>query len=69
MASKRWIVLIDWVDGDVSDSDEVSVMAESGAHAVKKALARWIPKTHAKWPHCSVEKIEAMTAARMRRFA
>jgi hypothetical protein len=69
MAAKRWIVVIDWVDGDVSDSDEVAVIAESGAHAMKKAVVRWTTKTLEKWPHCSVEKVEILTPARLRGFA
>jgi hypothetical protein len=69
MAAKRWIVVIDWVDGDVSDSDEVAVIAESGAHAMKKAVVRWTTKTLAKWPNCVVEKVEILTPARLRSFA
>jgi len=69
MAAKRWIVLIDWVDGDVSDSDEVAVIAESRAHAMKKAVVRWTTKTLAKWPNCVVEKVEILTPARLRSFA
>jgi hypothetical protein len=69
MAAKRWIVVIDWVDGDVSDSDEVAVIADSGAQAVKKAVMRWTPKTLAKWPNCVVEKVEILTPARLRGLA
>ncbi|NBW13827.1 MAG: hypothetical protein EBR82_38080 [Caulobacteraceae bacterium] len=69
VAAKRRIVVIDWVDGDVSDSDEVAVVAESNADAVKKAIGRWAAKTIAKWPNCVVEKVEVLTTARLRGFA
>jgi hypothetical protein len=69
MAAKRWIVVIDWVDGDVSDSDEVVVVCQDDETAISRAKAKWRMIIGAQWPHCRIKKVEILTPARLRSFA
>lgn len=61
MAQKRWIVLIDWVDGIVTDTDEVSVFATSASSAIKKAEAIWKDTNSKRWPNCRIEGSSILT--------
>jgi len=69
MALKRRTVLIDWIDGDVSDSDEVVVVCQDDETAIAKAKAKWRMTIGAQWPHCRIQKAEVLTQARLRGFA
>ena len=69
MTLKRRIVVIDWIDGDVTDSDEVTVNAADDADAITKAKAKWRLAIGAQWPHCRIKKVEILTPARLRGFA
>ena len=66
MAARYRIVLIDWVDGDVSDTDEIRVYADSDHEAVSKAKQRWRMTIGSQWPHCRIEKAETLATARLR---
>jgi len=69
VAMRRRIVVVDWIDGDVSDSDEVVVYANSDSAAIAKAKAKWRASIGAQWPHCRIEKVETLTPARLRGLA
>jgi hypothetical protein len=69
MALKRRIVVVDWVDGDVSDSDEVVVVCQDDETAISRAKAKWRMTIGAEWPHCRIQKVEVLTPARLRGFA
>jgi hypothetical protein len=69
MALKRRIVLIDWVDGDISDSDEVVVVCQDDATAISRAKAKWRMTIGAQWPRCRITKAEILTQARLQGFA
>ena len=45
MPQKRWIVLIDWVDGAVEDTDEFSIPAETQAEAIIAAVQAFVEST------------------------
>lgn len=69
MPARRWIVLIDWIDGDVEDSDEVRVSAETAAEAIRKARTTWRMTIGAKWPHCRIAQSKILTPDMTRGFA
>jgi hypothetical protein len=66
MATSAWIALIDWVDGNVEDTDEIRVFANTAAEAELAAHTRWSATTGAEWPHCRIERIEIFSPARLR---
>lgn len=69
MAKGFRTVLVDWVDGHSSDTDEVRVFADSDGEAIQKATKKWRMTIGAEWPHCRIEKVEILTPARRREFA
>lgn len=69
MAMACRIVLIDWIDGDVSDTDEIRVFADTDDEAKQKAKKKWRMTNGSDWPECRIEKVEIMTPARLRRLA
>ena len=69
MVAKRLTVLIDWIDGDVEDSDEVRVSAESAAEAIRKARAKWRMTIGAQWPHCKIVSATILTPEKIRGLA
>lgn len=69
MAMACRIVLIDWIDGDVEDTDEIRVFADDDETAKQKATKKWRMTVGAEWPHCRIEKVEVMTPERLREFA
>lgn len=68
MAQKRWNVVIDWIDGMVTDSDQVAVYAETADAAISKARAKWRVTVGINWPNCKIQKAWILTKARERFF-
>lgn len=66
---KRWTVVIDWIDGDVEDSDEIAVSAKTSADAVCKAVAEWTETLQPRWPSCSVQAVSVFAAKLIRGVA
>lgn len=66
MAQKRWNVVIDWIDGMVTDSDEVAVYAETADAAISKARAKWRMTVGMQWPSCRIESAWVLTKDRER---
>lgn len=64
---KAWIALVDWIDGEVEDTDEILVYASTRADAVKKARALWSETKGAEWPHCQIEKVDCYPPSRLPR--
>lgn len=69
MAKKAWIALVDWIDGEVEDTDEIRVQADTAGDALKAARAAWSTTKGAEWPHCRIEHITVSPPARLRGFA
>jgi hypothetical protein len=66
---RRWIVIVDWVDGNVEDSDEIVVRARTAAGATSKARAVWSITNRAEWPLSQIQKVFVLTPKRLRRLA
>lgn len=64
MPQKKWIVVVDWIDGAVTDSDEVVVYAETESAAIVKAKARWRVAVGMSWPGCKLERAWVLTRER-----
>jgi hypothetical protein len=60
MPQKRWIVLIDWVDGAVEDTDKFSVPAETQAEAIIAAMRSFVEATK-NYPHRQIEQVTFLT--------
>lgn len=69
MTKKAWIALVDWVDGEVADTDEIRVYASTAGEATNAARTAWSTTNGAEWPHCRIEHITVSPPARLRRFA
>jgi len=69
MAKKAWIALVDWIDGEVEDTDEIRVHADNAGEALKTARAAWSITKGDEWPHCRIKNITVSPPARLRRFA
>jgi hypothetical protein len=57
---RQWIVVIDWADGDVEDSDEVSVYAASSGEAISMARENWQQTYGSQWPSCEIVTTTAL---------
>jgi len=57
MPTRKFVVFVDWVDGETFDSDEVVVAANSAESAISKARDTWLRTVAQAWPHCTIEKI------------
>ena len=57
---RQWIVVIDWADGDVEDSDEVSVYAASSGEAISMARETWQQTYGSQWPSCEIAAATAL---------
>lgn len=68
MAKKKWIVVVDWIDGIVTDSDEVAVYAETSDAAIAKAKSKWRMAVGVPWPNCKIQKAWILTTDRERLF-
>lgn len=66
MRKKKWTVIIDWVDGFVTDSDEVAVCAETAGAAVVRAKAKWRTTVGIQWPSCRIESAWVLTPEKER---
>ena len=69
MPKTQWIVLIDWIDGEIEDSDEVLVSASSAAAAVKEAVQEWGRVTTSRYPHCMMLDANILTRQTIEGFA
>lgn len=66
---RKWTVLIDWEDGDVSDTDEMTIRAETEVEALIMVLSEWAAKTLLEWPSCTIQSISVLRAKRLRPLA
>lgn len=64
---KRWIVVVDWADGDVEDSDELTVVARSEAEAATAAIESWVESNE--WPSCVLQSVTVLDPKRLRNIA
>lgn len=62
-------LIIDWVDGEVEDSDEIVVFAESTDEAIRKAKAKWRLTIGAAWPHCRITGASIIRPAIVKKLA
>jgi hypothetical protein len=69
MAQKKFVVWIHWSDGDVTDTDEVEVVASNRPAAVIKAVSEWSETQLQEWPSCQIEEIEIPSRSRLLGFA
>lgn len=68
MAKKKWIVVVDWIDEIVTDSDQVAVYAETTDEAVMRAKAKWRATVGMQWPSCRIERAWVLTKEREKFF-
>lgn len=66
MPQKKWTVIVDWVDGVVTDSDEVVVYAETESAAISKAREIWRIAVGLRWPSCRIESAWVLTPEKER---
>lgn len=66
---RKHTLIIDWVDGEVEDSDEIVVFAESTDEAIRKAKAKWRMTIGAEWPHCQITGISIIRPAAIKNIA
>ena len=57
---QQWTVVIDWVDGDVEDSDECSVYAANADEAISMAREIWQRTYGSQWPSCEIVNATAL---------
>lgn len=65
---RNYMVIIDWTDGGVDDSDDLVVFAASPAKAIELARAIWSATKGAEWPSCRISKVWILTKRMMRSF-
>lgn len=66
---RKHTVIIDWVDGDVEDSDEIAVFAESTDEAIRKAKTKWRTTIGVQWPHCKITGLSIIRPAAIKNIA
>lgn len=66
---KRYLVVIDWKDGDFEDSSEISVHAASAAGATSAAKSRWRMTIGAQFPQIQLIRSFVLTPERLLEFA
>jgi len=66
---RRYCVLIDWVDGEVEDTDEIAVFADSAAEAITKARKRWRLTIGVRYPTCRIVESTVLTPKLRASFA
>lgn len=69
LAEKRFLAYIDWEDGDVFDTDEISVFADSAGQAESRVRAIWSVSKGAAHPQCRIERIKIFELPRLRTLA
>lgn len=55
---RRYVVVCEWhstLRDDEFDADEIQVVADSAASAIRKARDRWSATIGAEWPHIRLE--------------
>jgi hypothetical protein len=63
MPKTRRIVVIDWQDHDVTDSDEMQIWANSDAEATAAARKKWRLDVGYQWPGCQIVRCWVVPAA------
>ena len=58
---RKHVVIIDWDDRGVEDTDEIVVFADSPSQAISKAKEKWRLTIGAKWPHCRIVDSKILT--------
>lgn len=66
---RKHMLIIDWNDRGVEDSDEVVVFAQSDEEAERKGRAKWRMTIGAKWPHCRITKIKILRQNQVQKLA
>ena len=66
---RKHLVIIDWIDGKVEDSDEITVFADSPAEAIRKAREKWRLTIGAKWPCCRITDSKILSRRFPHQFA
>lgn len=66
---RKHIVIIDWEDRGVEDSDEIVIFADSAAQAVQKAKEKWRLTITAEWPQCRIVEAKVLTRRAAHQFA
>lgn len=61
MRKTRWIVAVDWIDGDVEDTSEILVYAESARQAVSEAKKKFRLTNGTQWPSCRIQRAFILT--------
>jgi len=69
MAQRKFVVAVDWIDGDVEDTDEIVVFAEDAERAMLAAKRKWKMTIGAQWPHCRFVEMKILTRRTMCGFA
>lgn len=66
---RRYVIIVEWTDGDIVDADELAVCAASPAKAIELARNIWSVTKGAEWPSCRISKTLVLTRRMMRSFA
>lgn len=66
---RKHLLIIDWIDGNVEDSDEVVVFAASEDEAESKGRRKWRTTIGAQWPHCRITKIKILRQNQFQKLA
>ncbi len=66
---RKHLVIIDWIDRDVEDSDEIMVFADSPAEAIRKAREKWRLTIGAQWPQCRMLESKILKHGKPHPFA
>jgi ureidoglycolate hydrolase len=66
---RKYMVVVEWTDGEVADADELAVFAASPSQAISLARSIWSATKGAAWPHCRVSKVLILTRRMMRSLA
>lgn len=69
MRQKQWIVCIDWQDGTVEDTDEISVSAYSSDEAITAAKRKWRLTIGADYPSCRIRKAFVLSESVIKKFS
>jgi hypothetical protein len=65
MAQRKFVVLVDWIDGDIEDSDEIVVFADNAERAILSAKRKWKISIGVEWPHCRIVELKILTPSRL----
>lgn len=66
---RKYAVVVEWTDREVSDADELPTWAKSAAEAKRKAKTAWIAAFGAQYSNCQIDRIFVLSKRMMRKFA